>query len=65
MADRAPSKQGKLLPGSHIPVLSPEQLATEAFDALIVLPWNLIEEVALQLPGRVLATAIPELRLLG
>jgi len=65
VADRAPSKQGKLLPGSHIPVISPEQLASEAADTLLVLPWNLIEEVAQQWPGQRLVTAIPELRLRG
>ena len=62
VADRSPSKQGKLLPGSHIPVISPEQLATEAADALLVLPWNLIEEVRQQLADIELVTAIPELR---
>ncbi|MCP9823728.1 class I SAM-dependent methyltransferase [Cyanobium sp. L1E-Cus] len=62
VADRAPSKQGNYLPGSHIPVISPEQLATEAADALLVLPWNLIEELRQQLPGTELVTAIPELR---
>jgi len=62
VADRAPSKQGKLLPGSHIPVISPEQLSTETADALLVLPWNLIEELRQQLPGTELVTAIPELR---
>ena len=37
-ADRAPSKQGKLLPGSHIPVISPEQLpGTELVTAIPVL----------------------------
>ena len=61
VADRALSKQGKLLPGSHIPVISPEQLVTEAADALLVLPWNLIEELRQQLPGMELVTAIPSL----
>jgi hypothetical protein len=51
VADRAPSKQGKHLPGSHIPVISPEQLAAQAPDALLVLPWNLIDELRQQLPG--------------
>lgn len=59
VADRAPSKQGKLLPGSHIPVISPEQLAA---DALVVLPWNLMDELCQQLLGVELVTAIPELR---
>ena len=62
VADRAPSKQGKMLPGSHIPVISPEQLASEDADALLVLPWNLIEEVREQMPGTELVTAIPEVR---
>jgi SAM-dependent methyltransferase len=62
VADRAPSKQGRLLPGSHIPVISPEQLVNEGADTLLVLPWNLIEELRQQLPGTELVTAIPELR---
>jgi SAM-dependent methyltransferase len=62
VADRAPSKQGKHLPGSHIPVISPEQLATQAPDALLVLPWNLIDELRQNFPRYVLVTAIPELR---
>jgi hypothetical protein len=65
VADRAPSKQGKHLPGSHIPVISPEQLAAEAPDALLVLPWNLIAELRQQLPGYELVTAIPGLQLWG
>ena len=61
VADRAPSKQGKLLPGSHIPVISPEQLEAESADTLLILPWNLIEELRLQLPGTELVTVIPKL----
>jgi len=61
VADRAPSKQGTLLPGSHIPVISPEQLAAESADTLLVLPWNLIEELRQQLPGTELVTVIPKL----
>jgi len=62
VADRAPSKQGKLLPGSHIPVAPPEQISAESPDAVLVLPWNLIEELRQQLPGMELVAAIPELR---
>ena len=62
VADRSPSKQGKYLPGSHIPVISPEQLATDGFDELLVLPWNLIDEVRKQFPDKNLITAIPELK---
>ena len=62
VADRAPSKQGKFLPDSHIPVISPEQLDDRKPDVLLVLPWNLIGELQQQLPGQELVTAIPELR---
>ena len=62
VADRALSKQGKHLPGSHIPVISPEQLASETVDSLLVLPWNLIGELRHQFPRIELITAIPELR---
>ncbi len=62
VVDRASSKQGKFLPGSHIPVISPEQLITETYDTLLVLPWNLIDEVREQFPDKDLVTAIPELR---
>jgi SAM-dependent methyltransferase len=62
VADRAPSKQGKLLPGSHIPVILPQQLAAQLPDALLVFPWNLLDELRQQLPGTQLVTAIPELR---
>ena len=62
VADRAPSKQGRYLPGSHIPVISPEELAVQDPDALLVLPWNLINELRQQWPKHALVTAIPELR---
>ena len=59
VADRAKSKQGKFLPGSHIPVISPEQLDLEQPESLLVLPWNLILELESQLHCPVLVTAIP------
>ena len=62
VVDRAASKQGKFLPGSHIPVISLEQLYTETFSTLLVLPWNLIDEVREQFTDKKLVTAIPELR---
>jgi hypothetical protein len=64
VADRASSKQGKFLPGSHIPVIRPEQLAGFRPQALLVLPWNILEEVTHQWPNQLFVTAIPELRLL-
>jgi len=62
VADRALSKQGKMLPGSHIPVISPDELDVQKPDALLVLPWNLIDEVAGQFSNFELFTAIPELK---
>ena len=61
VADRALSKQDHYLPGSHIPVISPEALDARAPDNLLVLPWNLIKEVRQQLPRHQLVTVIPEM----
>jgi SAM-dependent methyltransferase len=66
--DAAPAKQGKFLPGSHIPILPPEQLAKFNPDYVVILPWNLRDEVTAQLKSEVPAhckfvTAIPELEI--
>lgn len=45
VCDAAPSKQGKYLPGSHIPVFAPELLKTERPDIVVILPWNIASEV--------------------
>ncbi|MCU0657131.1 MAG: hypothetical protein MUF64_18300, partial [Polyangiaceae bacterium] len=37
--------QGKLLPGSHIPILAPDALDVASPDFILVLPWNLLDEV--------------------
>ncbi len=47
--DRSPVKQGKFLPGTHIPIFAPERLAQTKPDYLLVLPWNLREEISQQL----------------
>jgi SAM-dependent methyltransferase len=51
VADRNPHKQSKLLPGSHIPVVSPDELMRAAPDYVLVLPWNLQDEIMRQLAG--------------
>lgn len=61
VADKASSKQGKYLPGSHIPVISPDQLLLQDPQTILVLPWNLLDEVLIEWPGRKLVTAIPEI----
>jgi SAM-dependent methyltransferase len=47
--DRSPVKQGKFLPGTHIPIHAPERLAQTKPDYVLVLPWNLREELTGQL----------------
>jgi len=69
VADRNPAKQGKLLPGSHIPVVSPDELAAAGPDDVVVLPWNIADEVAAELQplraaGTQLWVAVPEARML-
>ena len=51
VADRNPHKQGKLLPGTHIPVVSPEALMAGRPDYVLILPWNLEHEIRRQLDG--------------
>lgn len=47
--DRSPFKQGMYLPGTHIPIFGPEKLAETKPDYILVLPWNLREEISAQL----------------
>jgi 2-polyprenyl-3-methyl-5-hydroxy-6-metoxy-1,4-benzoquinol methylase len=47
--DRSPVKQGKFLPGTHIPIYETERLAQTRPDYVLVLPWNLREEITAQL----------------
>jgi hypothetical protein len=47
--DRSPVKQGQFLPGTHIPIHPPERLAQTRPDYILILPWNLREEISAQL----------------
>ena len=47
--DRSPHKQGKFLPGTHIPILSPEAITLHKPDYLLILPWNIKDEVMEQM----------------
>ena len=51
VCDAAPSKQGKLMPGSHIPILPPSALAEHRPDWVLILPWNIAGEVMKQQAG--------------
>jgi len=70
VCDAGPSKQGKFLPGSHIPILPPSVLQHKKPDILLVLPWNILEEVTQQHAyirewGGRFAVAVPEVRVLA
>ena len=47
--DRNPYKQGQYLPGTHIPIFAPERLAQTRPDYILILPWNLKNEIMAQL----------------
>jgi len=68
--DRSPVKQGKFLPGTHIPIYAPERLAETRPDYILVLPWNLREEISQQLSyvgswGGKLVFPIPEFEIVS
>ena len=62
IVDKSKSKQGKYMPGSRIPILDPEELIKAEPDKVLVLPWNLIDEIKLQLDNYKLVTAVPSLK---
>jgi SAM-dependent methyltransferase len=69
VADAAHAKQGKFMPGSHIPILHPSEMANRQFNCLLILPWNISPEViqqnvALKTKGVRFVTAVPELAFL-
>lgn len=68
VVDKAAAKQGKFMPGSRIPIVAPGHLETDRPDIIVILPWNIREEVIGQLAharkwGARFVTAVPELRI--
>ncbi len=68
VVDRNPAKQDHLLPGSHIPVRAPEALEAERPDYVVILPWNLRDEIRRDMAhisdrGGRFVTAIPQLEI--
>lgn len=68
ISDAAPSKQGKFMPGSCIPILSPSVLPKMKPDYLLILPWNIADEVKEQNRkliemGIQFVTAVPDLHI--
>jgi SAM-dependent methyltransferase len=49
VVDRSPHKQGRFLPGSHLPVLEPDHVRRDRPAYLLVLPWNLKDEITSQM----------------
>jgi SAM-dependent methyltransferase len=68
VCDAAPAKQGKFMPGSHIPILPPAALTERRPDFLLILPWNIAaevrrENVSLAERGTKFVTAVPMLEI--
>ena len=47
--DRSPYKQGRFLPGTHIPIYHPDRIRETKPDYVVILPWNLKDEIMQQL----------------
>lgn len=70
IADASHAKQGKLAPGTHIPIVSPEALIASKPDYVVILPWNIATEVvssmkAITENGGHFVIAIPETRIVA
>ncbi len=68
VVDRSPHKQGKLMPGTHIPILSCEELGNRAPEVTLLLAWNFADEILGQQAdyreaGGKFLIPIPEVRL--
>lgn len=67
--DRSPAKHGRFLPGTHIPVHTPDRIFETRPDYVLILPWNLTDEITTQMAdigewGGRFVVPIPEVRVL-
>src|SRR5262249_7884394 len=67
--DRSPAKQGRLLPGTHLPVHAPAAIKAARPDFVLILPWPLRAEIIEQMSavrawGGRFVVAVPELRII-
>lgn len=66
VCDAAVAKQNKYMPGSHIPILNPAAIEEKKPDYVLILPWNIAEELKTQLvsalPNAQFVTLVPERR---
>ena len=69
VCDAAPSKQGKYMPGNHLPIVHPSELTRLKPDWVVIFPWNISSEILHQFKescwGGRFVIAIPELRILN
>ena len=68
--DRSPHKQGHFLPGTHIPIFSPDVIKETMPDYLLILPWNLKDEIMAQMGyirdwGGRFVVPIPDVKVYG
>lgn len=67
--DRSPHKQGNFLPGTHIPIYTPDKITETRPDYVLILPWNLKKEISQQMAhvrewGGKFVIPIPEVQVL-
>jgi SAM-dependent methyltransferase len=68
--DRSPHKQGRFLPGTHLPIYHPDKIKETRPDYLLILPWNLVDEISEQMGyirawGGQFVVPIPEVRVMA
>jgi len=68
--DRNPHKQGRFLPGTHIPIYAPERIAETRPDWVLILPWNLRDEIVAQMAhirawGGKFVVPVPEIEVIA
>lgn len=68
VVDKSPVKQGKFLPGTHIPIVGEDLISSDRPDYIVILPWNIKDEIISDLNyvrdwGARFVTAIPELHI--
>ena len=69
VVDRNPAKHGKTMPGSRIPIVDNHRLQQEKPDYVVILPWNITDEVMYQQDqvrewGGKFLVAVPEFKIL-
>jgi SAM-dependent methyltransferase len=70
VVDRSPHKQGRFLPGTHIPIYPPDTIKETRPDYLLILPWNLTDEIIAQMGyirdwGGQFVVPIPEVQVIA